>query len=137
MSPARSRAEIIQAARAYLGTPYAHQGRTKFGLDCIGLIIRVAHDLGLSDYDESHYSRVPSGRRMQRLLSENCEKIPIKAATLGDLLHIAFETQPQHVAILTDRGMIHADSRHGVVEHRIDIEWLEKVRGAYRLPGVA
>ena len=127
---------MIDAARKYLGVAYSHQGRTRFGLDCIGLVIRVAHDLGLSNYDVRQYSRVPSGKRMQRLLKENCSEIAIKDAKPGDLLHMSLDKQPQHVCILTDKGMIHADSRHGVVEHRLDQAWLDKARGAYQLPGV-
>ena len=61
--------DIVDQARGYLGTPFLHQGRTRHGLDCVGLVIRVAHDLGLSDYDIDHYARAPSGRMMARVLA--------------------------------------------------------------------
>lgn len=127
------RSDVVEHARTYLGVPYVHQGRTRHGLDCIGLVVRVAHDLGLSAYEISHYARVPSGRLMIRLLKENCQAIPPSTAQPGDLLHIAYGKQPQHLAIVTERGMIHADSRHGVVEHGLIPD---RIRGAYRLPGV-
>ena len=133
----KSRLDVVEAARAYLGTPYRHQGRTQRGLDCIGLVLRVAHDLQITDYEVSHYGRVPSGRMMQRLIEEHCRKIAINQAVIGDMLHMAFEDQPQHVALLTDRGMIHADSRRGVVEHGIGDQWRMKIRAAYQLPGIS
>lgn len=131
-----SRNQIVDAARAYKGTPFLHQGRAVAGLDCVGLCIRVAHDLDLTQFDIDGYSRVPSGRMMQRVLAEQCERIQIEDAQPGDLLHLAFEDEPQHMAIVTDRGIIHCNGARGVVEHRLDSQWRYKIRGAYRLPGV-
>lgn len=133
---AKSRADVVAAARAYIGVPYMHQGRTVHGMDCIGLVVRVAHDLGLSSYDIDGYARVPSGLRMQRLLAENCQKIKIADADIGDVLHLAYDREPQHLALVTDRGIIHADNQRGVVEHRLDLSNRRRIRGAYRLPGV-
>ena len=131
-----SRADVVAAARSYLGVPYLHQGRTMRGLDCVGLIIRVGHDLGLSDYDIDGYSRVPSGKRMERLLGLVCRKVQPALAKAGDLLHLAYDKEPQHLAMVTDYGIIHADNTHGVVEHVIDLSNRRRIRGAYELPGV-
>lgn len=128
--------EIVQSARSYLGVPYRHQGRNRLGLDCIGLILMVAHDLHLSDFDITGYGRVPSGRMMARLLGQHCRPVAVKDINSGDVVHITFERQPQHVAIITDAGMIHADNIRGVVEHSLNNRWRKKIRGAYRLPGV-
>lgn len=137
--------DVIAAARHYLGAPYMHQGRTPFvsnphavhGIDCIGLVILVAHDLSLSDFDIDGYGRVPSGRMMERLLREHCTELRPHDAGYGDLLHIAYRDEPHHLAFKTDIGMLHADNRFGVVEHVIDRRLLHKVRGAYRLPGLS
>ena len=130
------RNSIVTAARSYVGTPFLHQGRTAKGLDCVGLCIRVAHDLKLTQFDIDGYSRVPSGRMMQRILAEQCERIDIQDILPGDILHMAFEDEPQHLAIVTDKGIIHANGNRGVVEHWLDAEWHYRIRGAYRLPGV-
>jgi cell wall-associated NlpC family hydrolase len=55
------RTDIVAAARTYLGVPWRHQGRTRAGLDCAGLIVMVARDLALSDYDSTAYGRRAQG----------------------------------------------------------------------------
>lgn len=130
---------IARSARGWIGTPYLHQGRTRNGIDCIGLLLVVAHELGISDYESTEYSRNPSGRRMARLLGDNLSRIPFPEARVGDVLHLATPFEPQHVAILTrddPRYVIHADSNAGrVVEVRLDARFLRLIRGAYRVPG--
>lgn len=130
--------ELIDECRKWLGVKWQHQGRTRNGIDCVGLPIVVANDLGISDFDINQYSRVPSGHMMQRLLSTVCTKIT--DIRKGDILHMAFIEQPQHIAIVSGIDplqIIHADTVAGkVVEHRLDDEWISKIRGAYRIPGV-
>ena len=56
LTPIRSR--IVATAREYLLTPFHHQGRKKgVGIDCVGLIACVGHELGILDYDCTDYSR--------------------------------------------------------------------------------
>ena len=33
------RREIVDAARNWVGVPYRHQGRTRNGIDCVGLLL--------------------------------------------------------------------------------------------------
>ena len=42
---------IIAAARAWLGVPWRHQGRTRQGVDCAGLVVLVGREFGLAAYD--------------------------------------------------------------------------------------
>jgi len=39
--------DVVAQARKYMGVRWAHQGRSPAGMDCAGLVIRVAQDLGL------------------------------------------------------------------------------------------
>jgi len=50
------------AARAWLGIPWRHQGRSARGVDCAGLVVLVARELGLADYDKQTYGRRPEGQ---------------------------------------------------------------------------
>jgi len=129
------RADIVTAARSFVGVPYRHQGRTKNGLDCVGLLIVIAHGLGISDFDVSGYARNPSGNMMRRVLRHHTIQIDLSEINHGDILHMAFGKQPQHIAIVSNDfpiRIIHADAVVGsVVEHGLDAEWRSKVRGAY------
>lgn len=42
-----ARQAVVDAALAYVGTPFRWQGRDRLGLDCVGLPAAVARDLGL------------------------------------------------------------------------------------------
>lgn len=137
--------DIVAAARAYLGTPFQHQGRQKgIGVDCAGLVLGTAHDLAMTDFAVSAYSRVSTDNEVMRVFTEELHMTPIAFADAqaGDVLHIVFmvDNKPQHhTAIATGEGtMIHAYSLspHKVIEHRIDALWRSRIRGAYRFPGV-
>jgi hypothetical protein len=47
-----TRQVIVETARSYKGVPYQDQGRTREeGLDCVGELIVVAHDIGYTDFE--------------------------------------------------------------------------------------
>lgn len=134
-------AEVVTAARTQIGVPWVHQGRLwGEALDCAGLIICTARELGLvaPDFDVTGYGRAPDGT-MLRLLAQHCEQII--QMELGAVLCIATAREPQHLGIVADYvhggwSLVHATNsgQQKVVETRIVGM---KVRGIYRLPGVA
>ena len=133
--------EVVQTARRYKGTPFQHQGRRiGMGVDCAGLLIGVARDLGLSEYDIDGYPRVPDGKTLQAIL--RAEMVPIKSDEVrpGDVLLFGFYRHAQHLAIVTRVEpiyIIHSyQPNDAVVEHRLDSVWRQRVRGYYRFPGV-
>lgn len=130
-----TRQQIVDEARKWEKTRWHHQGRSRAGVDCIGLVIRVAHALGLSTYDITDYSRQPDPNMMRRLLGEHME--PVSQPQIGDVLLMKFEMEPQHVAIVTDRGIIHAYAQaRKVTEHRLDEQWQSRIVGAYQFKGI-
>lgn len=134
-----TRAEIVAASRRYLGCNYHHQGRIAAGIDCIGLAIAVCRDLGLGDFDFQNYSREPDGRTLLMEIERHCT--PIGKYQPGDLLVFRLRSLPQHCGIVTDLpdglGLIHAYQTIGkVAEHSLTDWWVERIVGAYRLPGV-
>lgn len=133
------RRRFIAAARRYLGTPFRHQGRQPGrGLDCVGVIACAARELGFSDYDVTNYSRLPQGRAIERhLLRAGMEPIAPTAAQPGDVVVMRFERDPQHLALMTNRGVLHAYLESGaVVEHRLDAIWRSRIVAAFRFPGI-
>jgi len=129
------RAAIVDCARAYLGVPWLHQGRTRQGLDCAGLIICVAHELRLSSFDINGYGVEPQGHVLRSLLQDNA--VQVREPKLGDILLLRFTRLPQHLAIVTDYGMIHTYRQVGrVVEHQLDRLWRARTVDAFAFPGV-
>ncbi len=139
-----TRMDVVDEARTWLDTPFVHQGWKKgIACDCIGLVKGVGTALGLFDYDEESekaqrytaYSMLPNPRKMREGLVEFFVPIPVPEALPGDILYIAWAKEPQHVALVTDHGIIHGYQRVGkVTEHALDQEWKARVCAAYRYP---
>lgn len=132
-----TRQQVIETARSFLGCRWHHQGRSRAGIDCVGLVIKTGHALGLSDFDITDYSRQPDPVRMRALLGEHMDTIAAADAKPGDVLLMRFEKEPQHVAIVTDIGIIHAYAQvRRVTEHRLDSIWRARIVGAYQFKGL-
>ena len=133
-----TREQVLAEARSWIGVPYLHQGRTRLGVDCVGLLIVVARALGLTDYDVSGYPRVPSSDFLRAECERLMRRIQAGARQPGDVLLMRFKRDPQHLAFVTDRGFLHAYAGAGrVVETSMPFEWERRIVAAYALPGVA
>ena len=132
---------VVLEARRWIGTPFHHQGRALgVGVDCAGVVVMVAKALSLSDFDTTNYGHVPNGDEMERILAENMDRVQLDQRRAGDVLHFAFDAEPQHLAILTEENtIIHAYSLQPrrVVEVPLDAVWLARARGVYRYKGLA
>lgn len=65
--------DIVKTARTWLHTPFRHQGRAKgVGVDCLGLILGVAAELGLpvEGWDEPGYGHYPDAAHLRKRLGE-------------------------------------------------------------------
>ncbi len=138
-----SRAVFVATARGWLLTPFHHQASVKgVGCDCVGLIRGVAAELGLpqgafDDVRYRGYSRVPIPGLLLKGLRETLTPIKggLKVALPGDVLLFRIDDAPQHLALKTDAGMLHAYARkRRVVEHGIDDYWRRRFVSAWRLP---
>ncbi len=142
-----TRIDAVAEARTWLGTPFHHQASVKgVGCDYIGLIKGVGVTLGLVDYDPAskearafaNYSMLPDSKRMREGLSTWLVEIPVADVLPADIYFMAWGREPQHVALATDRGIIHSYSGVGkVVEHALDESWQRRIVAAYRYPRFA
>jgi NlpC/P60 family putative phage cell wall peptidase len=127
-------ADLVAAARGFLGTPFHHQGRQKgMGLDCIGLVVVALRANGILVRDRMDYGRRPDGVSLIAALQEHgAARVATRQA--GDVLLFRFDRQPQHVALATGEGrMIHAYAPVGrVVETEIGASWQRRLVGIYR-----
>ncbi len=143
------RSEIVDSARSYKDVRFAHQGRTRRGLDCAGLLVRVGQDTGLDElagipgYDYLGYARMPNGQDLLDQLTRvlGMRKVSWDEAEPGDVLYF-YNVEWCHLAILGGSPgqwtMIHAtvEFPRRVVEHRINDEWLGRCSGVYRFKGL-
>lgn len=134
-----TRADIVARARTYLGVPYHHQGRSEFGMDCVGLIIAVARDLGFDEVaaaDRSDY-RTGENPTLRPTLDRVFQAIPVPSARPGDVLLMTLLRIPQHVGIMTPTGIIHGHMGvKCIVEHPMGPTWNRRVVAAYTFKGI-
>lgn len=137
---------MIAAARQFLGVRFAHQGRSAQGLDCLGLLLVTAQQVGLTldnqavmALDQRSYGARPDTVFLQQRLARFLQ--PVMQAQVGDILLLSIEGSPQHLALVSDYpaegalGMIHAYAvARKVVEHRYDAQWQAVTHAIYRLP---
>jgi NlpC/P60 family putative phage cell wall peptidase len=136
-----SRAQIVAEARSWLGVKWRHQGRTRCGVDCAGLVVNVAHALELSEFDTRDYARQAADETLLDICREHL--IPVRLADLapGDVLVTAWENQ-RHIGIVgvhpvSGLTMIHAYApSRAVVEMRLDARMMDRAVGAFRFQGV-
>ncbi len=129
--------DIVAIARGYVGTPFRHQGRIPgLALDCAGVVVCVAKAVGVDgDFKEVPYGKHPHGSTLQGLCDAHMDRISMYGP--GDVLLMASEAEPQHLAIASDIGIIHSYAKaRQVVEHALDAVWCSRICGAYRFRGL-
>ncbi len=141
-----TRAEIIAAARGWLGTRWLHQASCKgVGADCIGFVAGVAAECGSLDAQRflatpewRRYGRHPDAAFLFTVCDELMERIAIATATVADVLVFACGRHPMHFGIVSDDGrMLHAYlSARKVCEHQLDAGWRDRIVRAYRIRGI-
>lgn len=146
MTPAAVTAEF----RGWLGVPWVHQGRTRHGIDCAGLIVCALGNLGLlppAFPDPIAYTREPQPD-LARLVERFCCWTETAQEGCLVLLRWAPSQPASHLAYCTGRNIVHAYSRQvgrtrdrptqrgHVLEHRYGEPWLRQTVGCYLLPGV-
>lgn len=148
-----TRAEIVAAARDWIGTPFRHHQATKtIGSDCIGLVAGVANETGLTSawFDGRAtafrgYGKTPDPKILLRACRMFLDPVPMSAVAVGDVLVMRTMNghEPQHFGIVTavqdgrPSAMVHAMNVVGrVAEQPIDRKWLGRVLYAFRFRGV-
>jgi len=135
-----TRSDIVRIARECVGTDFKHQGREiGLGLDCVGLLLAVADRLGLTGVDFPGYYRVPDGTLEEKLAASlwRVDRECIHCHMPGDILCFRIQNQPQHVAIRTDYGIVHALAHtKSVQETSYDEAWRKRLVSVWEWPEV-
>lgn len=132
---------VVEEARKWLGTRWRHQGRNKHGIDCAGLVIKVANDLELSTFDTRNYARGTSGDPFVHYFTgAGMVEVQIEDVKEGDVVLTEDTNFPCHCGFVsTKRGQLHFvhayAQRKKVVEEPLS-HWLNrhKVSHVLRFP---
>jgi hypothetical protein len=133
-----------QVALRYLGVPFRHRGRNPaVALDCVGLLVVVAHELGEEVRDVRLYGREPTAQLLGQVLRDHLGEPKPAGANLeiDDLVVLQLPGQPRdgHAGIVCPHpygfGIVHSYAEVGrVVLQRIDARRRAQIREVYRWP---
>lgn len=141
---------ITNQAKQWIDAPYLHQGRSRLGCDCIGLIIGVAQELDIlpPHFLDYPYEREPDPDFLIGQLEEYCDQIAMgntfdkSALQPGDILVFRIKSYPRHLAFYDPQPdydrIIHAlselDGGGKVARHILDDQfWWPRRYAAFRL----
>jgi len=131
--------DFVNAGRGWLGVPWRHLGRTRAGVDCIGLVLAAAAKVGMQIADPAPYAREPQGAALLRGVLTHGVRVP--EARPGDVLVFRMGLYGGHVAIATRHraygcpGVLHAYAPHRhVVEQPMEPEFQRALLAVIRLP---
>lgn len=138
------RRKIAEKAREMLGTPYAHQHRTKRAMDCIGLVILVGAEAGVMEWNEDseewkkfkNYDSTPDMWTMKMGLETFLYPLPMKSYGLGDIIWLRDVGHARHLGIVTsERSYVHAlRSEEKVIESILTPYVKNFIRATFRYP---
>lgn len=135
---------VVAAARAWLGTPYAHQASVRgVGCDCLGLVRGIWRALyGAEPCEIPAYTPDWAEPQRAELLWQAALTYlhPAPGRLLpGQILlfRMARGAVAKHLGILSDTGaaprFIHAYAGHGVVESPFSAPWARRVVARFTL----
>ncbi len=133
--------EIVACAHTLIGVRFLHRGRDLRGIDCVGVPIYIAKELGIKEWDALSYSNRPNTPEFVKLLRESgATPVPFLEVAHGDMLRMLSFRFPVHVGIyeIMPNGaeyVIHAyEPFKKVVRSRLTPKEWEKVHSVWRFP---
>ena len=135
---------IVEAARAWIGTPYVHQASVKgVGTDCLGLVRGIWREFHGTE-PETLPAYTPDWGEVGQveLLLGGAGRLlrPAPDEEPGDVLVFRMRAGAiaKHMGILAQTGkqasFVHAYDRHGVVESPLSAPWRARIAGRFRFP---
>ncbi|MGJ8570610.1 MAG: NlpC/P60 family protein [Hoeflea sp.] len=144
MSGDQNGQRIVSAARAWIGTPYRHQGTRKgIGCDCLGLVRGVWSEVtGHEAQEPGAYApdwaeRADSDRLINAARLHCGEPIALPEAAPGDIVLFRWRTgvSAKHAGILSGPDhFIHAYEAAGVIESVLVPSWRRRIAAVHRIP---
>lgn len=137
----KERLAFIAEARSYVSPSvrFRHQGRSRRGVDCAGLLLVSMAAIGRPIQDLASYGREPLNGGLRTMLVANLgEPVPKTSMRVGDVVMMRFLGAPTHVGLIANHphgglSLIHSFAQvKKVVEHGIDAEWMDHIVEVWR-----
>jgi len=128
----------IDCARAYVGCKWRHRGRSKFGIDCIGLMVKAMQAGGIVMRDRVDYGREPWNDGLEKELLNHFGEAVNHPPKAGDIALILMPNNPapSHIGLIGELNgrltLIHSASELNVCEHDLSEDWLKRIVARYR-----
>jgi len=141
------RADIVLAARSWLGTPYRHQASVKgVGADCLGLVRGVWREVAGEEPEvlpaySADWAETGGRETLLEAAGRWLRPVAVDEVRMGDV--VLFRMSPgaavKHCAILSDvegpePRMIHAYWGRAVVESWMGVWWRRRLVAVFRFP---
>ena len=140
-----SATHVVETARSWVGTPYAHQASLKgIGCDCLGLLRGVWRELHGTEPREipnysSVWSEVSHDEQLMEAASDCMHKMELHLREPGDVIvfRMRANSVAKHVGILaTPQRFFHAYEGTCVSESSLCDFWRRRIAGVFRFPFV-
>lgn len=135
-----TREALVATVRQHIGTRWHHQGRTPgVGLDCIGLFVVSATELGAILQDFQQYGPIPRPEILMAQVTRHLVEVPLDERQVGDLLCFAAPEsgKPSHFGVLVERApdrMVHAFAKHRrVALEPVADQWVAALHSVWKL----
>ena len=131
--------DFMLAARSYVegGVPFQDKGRSRFGVDCIGILICAALegcDIQVEEVPPTYPSRPTTDLLTKQLKKHLVLVRPWSGVQVGDIVRFN-KKNITHVGIVGDKyhpfSVIHVTNFSGCVEVRLD---MDEIHSIYRYP---
>lgn len=118
-----TRDEVVREARSWLGVPYRERGRSRIGIDCIGLLVVVGQAFQVPHVDHADYGAWPDPHhRILRVLGQYLDRAPVDGPLPGTIGVFAEGRLPGHVGFFSEQHghthLIHARTGGPVTEQQ-------------------
>lgn len=141
-----ARAEIVQCARSWIGTPYVHQSaRRGAGADCLGLVRGIWRQLYGAEPEtvpsySMDWSEPQHEERLWHAARRHLREKPVSTRVSGDVILFRMRdgSVAKHLGIVAEIGVhetfVHAYSGHGVVESPLSAPWQRRIVACFEFP---
>lgn len=123
---------LAEAARALVGTPFRHLGRSAQGVDCAGLVFLAAWSCGLQVPDFIGYGQLPDPQVLLRELGKRAEQVGADQPAEVAVFHYR-RGDGAHFGVLDGAHLIHAYGAAGRVVRTPIGRWIGRLHSRWVL----